>query len=75
MGGMGDMGDMKGPRSMIGSSPEEQAQQIAENLSLSEIQQIEMVYLLERMFNKQAEYMKQARTFDDLSRNEVEEKI
>lgn len=75
MGGKGGMGGMKEPGSMIGISPEKQAQQIADILSLSEIQQVEVVYLLERMFRRQAEYMEQAKTAEDQSRNEVLEKM
>ncbi len=65
---MGGMGKMRGGGELKQRSPEEQAREIAMKLSLSENQQVEVVYLLENMFRHQADYLKQARDADELSR-------
>lgn len=68
---MGGMGKMREGESMTMKSPEERAAEIAEKLSLSEIQQVEVVYLLENMFRQQSEYMEKTQDSDLLSRTDV----
>ena len=68
---MGGMGKMRGGESMMMKSPEERAAEIAEKLSLSEIQQVEVVYLLENMFRQQSEYMEKIQDSNQLSRNDA----
>lgn len=68
---MGGMGKMRGGEGMMMKSPEEQVAEIAEKLSLSEIQQVEVVYLLENMFRQQAKCLKKTQDSDELSRTEV----
>lgn len=74
MGGGGGMGMRGGEHSMI-PSPEEQAMEIAEKLSLSKGQRGEVVYLLEKMFKQQSAYLKQAQDSDESSRTEAMGKI
>ena len=72
---MGGMGKMRGGESMMVKSPEERAGEIAEKLSLSETQEVEVVYLLENLFRQQSEYIKKAQDSDELSRTEVMEQM
>lgn len=67
---MGGMGKMRGGESVMMKSPEERAAEIAEKLSLSEIQQVEVIYLLENMFRQQSEYIKKTQDSEDLFRTE-----
>lgn len=71
----GNMGEMKGGDSMMIKNPEDQAMAIAEKLSLTEEQKIEVVYLLENMFKQQSAYLQQAKDYDESSRTEIMEKM
>ena len=69
-GGKGRMGGGGGPM-MVMESPAKKAQEIAEKLRLTDNQKIEVVYLLEAMFTKQAEYRKQMRDSSNTDREEA----
>jgi len=56
---------------MVMESPAKKAQEIAEKLRLTDNQKIEVVYLLEAMFTKQAEYRKQMRDSSNTDREEA----